>query len=432
MSTHFKKTMLNVGAYESGDGMIVVTPHRLKHWAKEVKRVQSAGYQIPVHWDHPDLVEHNSPIRMSASEGKSRTSERTCGRLKDFRVLPSGNAAELTIETLTPSATEKVKANAVFISPVLFDRWKDGAGNKYQDTIGSVDLVDYPVDHSQGPFVPAMQAMSCIRMSCSPTVFRMSAMAMSDDPKKKPPMYETDGDEGGMDMDSDGDGVDNQDVSMDPGTTPADDETQGDPIDPEPSTGTSVSDVVQLLSQLQVVLPDDTTTTNFLERLRPALMTAVAANAQPAPEEPATSLPPEQQQQPQLAEQPQIATMALKIKQLETDKINSARSALNRRLKTILESGRCTPHEFQQMKTKLGVQKMSLTATNTVKAGDTAVWIRARESTPAGSVWTPAQRVQKMGVKPVAAPEGWSAKATMTQETQDDAVKALLPKHLRK
>lgn len=365
---------------------------------------------------------------MSASEGKSRTAERTCGRLKDFRVLPGGNAAELTIETLTPSATEKVKSNAVFVSPVLFDQWKDGAGNRYRDTIGSVDLVDYPVDHSQGPFVPAMQAMSCIRMSCSPTVFRMSAMADTPpvDPKKKPPMDEEPyGDENGMD--GDGGGFDNPDVSMEPGTTPADDETSSTPIDPEPSTGTSVADVVQLLSQLQVVLPDDTTTNNFLERLRPALMTAVAANAQPEPDEPATSLPPEQQS-PQLADQPQIATMSLRIKQLEQDKIKSARSALNRRLKTLLDSGRCSPLEFKQMQAKIGVQKMSLTASNTVKAGDTAVWIRSREATPHGAVWTPAQKVQKMGVKPVTAPSEWSAKATMTKETEDEAVNALLPR----
>jgi hypothetical protein len=421
MAKQFRKTMLRVGVYESLDGTIVVTPKRLKHWANEVRRIQNAGYTIPVHWDHPDLADMSAPKRMSTSKGVSRSSQDTCGNLKNFRVTADGKAAELTIEATTPSAIEKLETNTVFVSPVLFDSWKDSKSNTYRDLIGSCDLVDYPVDHSQGPFVPVLQAMSCIRMSNSPTRYRMGPTMA------KPGMTEEDevdyedttesGDDGGM----------GSSVDMEPGTTAADDTTEPKPTE-APTTGTSVADVVALLAQIYVVLPDDTTTVNFLERLRPALMTAVAANAQPAPDEPATELPPEQMQQPQLAEQPQIATMSLanRIKKLEGEKIESARAALRRRAKALLDSGRCSPHEFKTIVSKVSVQKMSLTAKDTVSAGEAAVWIRAKEANPAGSVWTPSERVQRMSVKPVAAPTSWDAKATMTQSQEDEAVNALL------
>lgn len=131
-----------------------------------------------MHWDHAgnDSVDLLEPIKMDTlRQNQARSAKNTVGKLVSMDIAKDGKSAELTVQTLTPEATSKAQSNAVYVSPVLFSEWKDGAGNSYSDTIGSVDLVDYPVDHSQGPFVPVEQRrMSCvIRMSTSPKVFRL-------------------------------------------------------------------------------------------------------------------------------------------------------------------------------------------------------------------------------------------------------------------
>ncbi len=388
----FRKAVLNVDTYHSPDGVVVVTAPRLKHWAGEVARIQANGYAIPMHWDHAgneslDLLE---PIKLSAlREGKERSAQHTVGTLVAFEVAKDGQSAELTIETLTPSATEKAASNAVYVSPVLFDHWKDGAGNEYTDTIGSIDLVDYPVDHSQGPFVPVASStrMGCaIRMSAAPSkLYRLGPVSMAFPDKSEEP----DGDE--------------QEASPEADTPPA--------FQPPPSSA-RIADAIKGLAALKIMLPEDTTPENFLDRLVPALMTAAAQTAPDAvePEE----LPPEPPapEKPVLADTPQIAAMSLRIRTLEENKIKEGRAAIAARLDALVKTGRATPAEFQAKSKTLGVQKLSLSKDDAINSGALGIWLEARESTPEGSCWTPDMRTQKLSaaVKAAKAPTTWNSK----------------------
>ena len=100
MSNTFTKAVLKPGTYRSPDGVIHVTPQRLRHWESQVKRMQQAGYQIPMHWDHAatDELDLLSPIRMDAND---KSAERTIGKLVDFQVAEDGDSAELTVQTVT-------------------------------------------------------------------------------------------------------------------------------------------------------------------------------------------------------------------------------------------------------------------------------------------------------------------------------------------
>lgn len=372
MST-FRKAVLSVGTYHSPDGTVVCTPERLQHWKNEVAKIQAAGYAIPMHWDHAgnedmDLLE---PVKLSTlREGIERSARNTVGKLVSFDVAPDGQSAELTVQTLTPQATQLAESNAVYVSPVLFDYWKDGAGNVYTDTIGSIDLVDYPVDHSQGPFVPvAASRMSCaIRMSAAPRkLFRLSEQ---------------------MPMDNE------TEPDTDDGAAP-----YQAPAPQAPPSSTRVSDAIQGLAALKIMLPEDTTPENFLDRLVPALMTAAA---QVAPVESTEQLPPEPEEAPEekpvLGETPQVAAMSTRLRNFEAKLIEGARKDLSKRLQNLLETGRAIPAEIDEKSKRLGVQKLSLAKDDTVNGGDLAVWIEARESTPEGSCWDAVTRTKKLGL----------------------------------
>ena len=431
----FRKASLRVGTYHSPDGKVEVTPDRLRHWQRSVRKIQQRGYAIPMHWDHAttddmDLLE---PIKLTTlQENKDRSAKNTVGLLKDFQLAPDGQSATLVVEARTKGAKERMESNSVFVSPVLFDRWKDGSGEVYSDTIGSVDLVDYPVDYSQGPFEPveavATQSMSCvIRMSSAPKkIYRLATMA-DDKNKDNDPFASADsGSDSGMDGGSDTGEMDMSDV-MD--TSPGQESFEATPATP---SATPVSDVVQSLAQLQIMLPEDTTTENFLERLRPALMTAIAAKVAPAPPPLATQLPPEQQQQgmqeqPQLADQPYVAAMSAKLRALEAKTIEDGRAKLKSELNALLKSGRMTPKEFQDVTKKLAVKKMSLSADSmNVESGDIGVWIESRKALPTGACWDAKSRVERLNLHRVEAPEGYSAQNGITKQQEDKAVKALL------
>lgn len=396
-----------------------MTPERLRHWAGQINRVKAAKYAIPMHWDHATDTELLEPIKLDVlHERKSRSAQNTIGKLVDFQVPPSGDYAEITIETLTERASEAASTNAVAVSPVIFSEWKDGEGNVYTDTIGSIDMVDYPVDNSQGPFIPLQsptQALSCrtFRMSTStkaaPSVFRMAA-----------------------DTEGDANPFESQDA-MEPQSDPVDNTSMGDSA-PEQSGGTNVSDVLAALSQLGIVLPDDTTTESFLERLRPALLTAIASKQQPEePEEQmATSLPPQDDDKPILANQPPIAAMSAlqqRLHRLEQERIASTRSKLGERLQSLVEAGRCTPFELGEKKRVLQVQKLSLRDDCSVNAGDLEVWIASREALPKGAVWPAGERLQKLGTKPVEAPTSYDHRGADTPEMINEAVEALTRRH---
>ena len=131
----FSKAILKCGTYHSPDGIVDVTPDRLNHWASGIAKLQSVGYSIPSHFDHGSELDLLTPIpNDELARGVSRSAQATVGRLKEFRVSADGQSAEIMLETLTPRAKEAVAANAIYVSPVIFPQWKDGAGNEFAAT----------------------------------------------------------------------------------------------------------------------------------------------------------------------------------------------------------------------------------------------------------------------------------------------------------
>ena len=348
----FRKQVLRVGTYQSPEGTVDVTPERLQHWSSAFRRVQANGYQVPIHWNHARLddTDNLAPIRMSAKP----KADRTVGHLHDFQVSPAGDSATLVLEVKTPSAKESVESNSTFVSPVLWDEWVDGHGHKHQDVIGSVDLVDYPVDHSQGPFEPVTT------MSAKAKIIRLSLTP-------EEPM---------ADEYNENDDIQTLDAMPEP--------------DMVPETNSVLSSVLSNLSMMDLVLPPDTDTGNFLERLNVALMTAAAhQDEEPVNPNDVTPEPPE-------AVMPAIATMSARVRQLEDQILQGEKQAVKNRLEALLKSGRCTPAEHREKSAALNIQRMSLTKEGKANTGKLGDWIESREAIPEGACWDPAHKIKRM------------------------------------
>lgn len=376
---HFKKTVLEVGTYHSPQGVVEVTPERLKHWESGVKQLQAARYAIPSHFDHSDRLEDLEPIAMDSLKRdmkRKRSAGNTVGRLTDFKVAEDGQSAEIIVETLREDAKQAVESNSVYVSPVIFPEWKDGAGRVYHDVITSVDLVDHPVDYSQSSFTPvlAMSTIPVIRMGLQP--YRLGLpMEMEDEDKKKKPESE-----------SEDKPESDEPITME---MEAEDETLPDPEpapEPAPDYSQALADVVGALAKMDIVLPEDTSPENFLDRLHVALLTAAAhqgvdAGAAPGDEQPEAATP-------------AIATMSLAAQNALKFAEKQHNAQVSRSLDALLKTGRATPAEVNVKRRELSAIKLSLDNDGNPRASDVEKWIDSRRAVPKGTFWTPGQRSQ--------------------------------------
>jgi hypothetical protein len=429
----FQKAVLSVGTYHSPDGQVKVTPGRLRHWANEISRLQRSGYSVPMHWDHAELndVEMLGPVATAElASRKSRSAAATVGKLERFTVAKDGKSAEILIRPLTDAAAKHVSNNAVSVSPVIFPSWKDGRGQQYRDVITSFDFVNHPVDYSQGEFKP----VSRMGLKVSRGVIRMGVTVQRLGKDGKP----TDDDEASDDVLDGGSGAgddtgddDTPDFNADDSDTVGDDTdeagTDYDEFDANANDDqapiddiASMSDVLDALKQLQIVLPQDTTPANFIERLRPALLTAVAQSGSVAPS-PSLDDENDATQEGATMVDPQIATMSLAVRQRLEHADKQHQKSVAERLKTLLNDGKCTPHEHNQREQLVGRVRLSLDSRGNPKQSTLESWIESREVIPKGTFWDSETKTKRMGIAEI------EAKTTFSPQSKDvaEAIKAL-------
>lgn len=452
----FSKSILKVGTYHSPDGTVVVTPARLKHWEAESRRLQAAGYALPSHFDHSNEVALLEPIAMDVLTRKqNRSAEKTVGRLETFRVAPDGQSAEIVLHTLTPKATESVSKNAVYVSPVIFPEWVDGAGNVFSDCLTSFDLVDHPVDYSQSSFVPAikmgLRVCPAIRMGLGKPHYLGANMAK---PKNRNhaarrARYKAALKAGLVRMGSDFDPEDEDDKpkqgdapkkdaeseapNAEETPTPSDDASPTDTMEVDTSAAPDLLDsVLNLLNEFGVALPDDTTDANLIPHLRVALTALLSAENQADMDEKEDQtdggLPSNAPSGMPTPTAPNIAMMSLQKraasleKQLQDQRRQSARDAIG----ALLARGRCTPAEHDQQLRNLATVRMSLTDEGGFKPTRVDHFIEDRQTLPEGVYWTDQQRtasVQKLSV--VEPPTRWTTEMKPSAAEEREAVIAL-------
>lgn len=401
MAGKFTKTILKVGTYHSPDGVVKVTPERLRHWAHEFRRLSDARQVVPIHWDHGNDLDSLQPVALDAYRRRERSARNSVGRMTDFRLSRNGRSAEVCFETLDSDATKKVDSNAVYVSPVIFPKWKDGAGNQYRDLITHLDLVNHPVDHSQSPArrVQDPPVIACaLRMGLRVKPFRLATEIpnvdeedqLDDEHQAAPP---------GSDAGDDSAPVDDL-----PGDEDAGGESDPSPIDDsEPESGVpQVGDLMLALADHGIVLPHDTNDSNFLDRLRTALIAKTGAN--PGQDQAGPGGDTFDQTGETSVATPQIATMSLQARNALTFAGEQYRKTIKANLDYLLKTGRCSPAEHAQKSAGLSAVKLSLNSQGKPQSSPLTQWINSRKVLPKGACWSPTEKLRRMSATPVQHP----------------------------
>lgn len=415
--------MLKVGTYHGPDGVVVVTPERLKRWERGVRELQALNYAIPSHFGHAKMGDNEllEPVKMSAlKENLDRSAKATVGLCKSFRVAPDGQSAELVLETRTKEASEKVETNVTYVSPVIHPAWRDGSGRMHYDILTSFDLVDHPVDYSQSSFVKTVRmgistqpSASGIYMTVKPAKpldsrartarkhlwaqiqhtlgFKKSLQRLGIEPdgdeKKDPPADDA----------NKGDAADAIDDAG--GNDPAPDANKDGAPDvgaaPDVGNGYDKMDqVLDLLGQFGVSLPDDTTDENLIQHLRVALTALLGAPQDGVAEDQSNQMMPGGMNNTPQVSSPMIATMSVQ-ERAQAEYMGALYAGdLNRRINEIFESGRCTPAMRDEQLRKNGPIRLSLDNRGTKIAQPIEEWVAWCEKLPAGTFWDATQKTQ--------------------------------------
>ena len=381
----FIKSALKVGeTFIDGNGNPVpITAKRLSHFSKQFARLTENKYNVPIDWDHADSLDGLSPVLMSEQK-KRRSAKNTVGELSSFNLAKDGKSAELVLEVSDPKAAGRADRNEVYISPVILESWKDGHGNEYKDVITHVDFVNHPVDHSQGPFksLPEVPAVApgtvalAIRMGLDPACTLMGAGNDDDDD-----------DTGGTDVDEDDEELEEDDEELEDGK---------DADSPE-----RVSRLLEALKAHDVVLPDDTDGSNILERLEVALLTKAAIEGKGTGD--GNDAGGGNNSNVKVVDPGGFQGMSLdpRTKAAIAYAERQHQNSVKVRLKNLLDSGRCTPAEFQSKEPTVNVIKLSLADDGKPEASKLEEWIESREVVPAGTFWSDQTRTQKLSLQVV-------------------------------
>ena len=160
---------------------------------------------------------------------------------------------------------------------------------------------------------------------------------------------------------------------------------------PEPEEAyDAIDEVLDLLEEFDIRLPDDTTDENLIDRLRTALIAKGGDKGMDdeMPDE-LPDLPPiESTEEPPIEETPMAMSLAAgnAIRQ-------QYRGALQQRLQRLVKTGRCTASECEARSQEIGTLKLSLAASGKPVRCELERWIKSREVVPAGTFWTEAQRL---------------------------------------
>lgn len=365
MAKKFKKAALSTGTRFSPDGKVEITPARLKHWQSEHERMKAAGYEVPIAWDHADTLAKLSPI-------KKRSAKDTVGFLDKINLAPDGKSVELLLDVTDPRGIEQAESNRVYVSPVILPEWRDGAGNVYRDVITHCDFVNHPVDNVQGKFEPAPAgAIACaLRMGLGEPL----RMAFGDDDDKD---KKDEGSEGESESTA---------TPEAPAESTKPEETNPDMPKDEGGDKTMEA-VLAHLGNYGLPLQADTTPENLAERLLGALLVANAAKAKEQEEDKSDEGSNDKNDQGEpVVKDPGYAAMSAFTTQLYQERINAD-------LKALLDSGRCTPAEYQERAKAAGAVKLSLGSDGKPNSGSLEFWISDRKALRENSAYDAPKRM---------------------------------------
>jgi hypothetical protein len=226
----FKKPVFGLRTYHTRKGTVRITPERVRAVVDKFKRMKDKGLTVPVCWGHQSSAYPVPKNLQELSDERNFLRSRfNATHIEDLQIDPQ--TGELIV-LAPPPPGYKVDAAAgtlinerdgtqVYGVSAALDSWQDGDGERWEDALRHIALTPWPVAHETGGFT------------------------MQTEPR---------------------------DSEVWLGAANLADEAPSPVISfPEPPTVDLVKDLVTLLTECGVHLPQDTTQENFQERLLVAL-----------------------------------------------------------------------------------------------------------------------------------------------------------------
>lgn len=177
-----RKTVLAPGSYQSPQGEVVATPARIKRWVANIKRMKERGINIPSPWGH-----QANALPEGSDNAAFLASKMNAGYLLDASVGPKG---ELVFDLEYPALSHDPKSGCLVdpkagtaikeVSLGILPKFRDGAGNDYEDVIGHVALTPLPVWAGQEGFQSLALNPSMMTLAL-PTASGWKNLAMPDE-----------------------------------------------------------------------------------------------------------------------------------------------------------------------------------------------------------------------------------------------------------
>lgn len=367
----------------------------LAHYARRLRDMVADGLQIPVSWEHQ-------------SKAKPRTREEWEAEKAELTKLCLGHARAATVdeggvlvaEFDVPDDGDRARLPSVgFVSPEIKWDWTDGRGKTWPGpSITHVAVTPRPVQHDQQRFTRDSVGLS-LRLSLDDYVWLGdSPMADEKDDKDdrddKPAAAEKE-----PDNDEPEKGEAEPEMDM-PDMTDMPDMANEQPADVMSPGAQRMVETLAALQQLGLVLPDDTTPKNLLERLHTAALTKLAHKDHPLKDEQDEQGPeqPEQPEQPGNGADdaqpepmpPPTAGVTLSMSErrelnaLKARLARTERDDLRRRIDRLKTTGRIDRTLHDALARELGTVRLSLTEAGELAENGLVIKVKAYEALPAG------------------------------------------------
>jgi hypothetical protein len=317
--------LLGVGRHHSRQGVLVTGPDQLQHYIRAFHEMKQCGILIPMFWGHQ--MKRGGPIH--SDDRATQRAMYTAGWVQDLRLHPSDHKKMqvifppppgMSVNDETGCLENREKHTQIREVSAGIGDWKDGTGRWWEDVIVHVALTPLPVWLGQTGITVYDDCEKMIALSADgevrvkyilggvgmPAMMKPKKPGATPDDEAMPDLYDeaADGDETPSDADEgaasqpkipDGSAAPSPAAEGDPNAAPNDmaGEPDGDEANPlddaiageaedlgvdeemEPQT----SPVVDMLAQMGIDLPEDTTTANLEDRLICVLGGLVAAGA---------------------------------------------------------------------------------------------------------------------------------------------------------
>lgn len=236
----FTKKILPPGKYtvsrlDGTRGEEHIPLERLHKWAKSADKMLAAGVRIPAPWGHKTEVGGvTDPSKLNPKENAGW-----------WEKLWVGNDGALygTLDVPLDDDAKRVGTVVTEVSPLVRD-FKDGLGRDWKDAPFHIALVTHPIAPDQENFVPTEQptlalAMSQLLVADRPTVDQVKSvvMAVPEEDEDEPPMSRS---------------VENSEPAAPKKTN---------------ASMSTIQDALEVLKEIGLTLPDDTTPENLIERI---------------------------------------------------------------------------------------------------------------------------------------------------------------------